>query len=158
MRPAVVLALLATLCLAPVAAAAAEPDPLIGRQLKSLDYQYEIDDDGDYQLVFELDDGRTQLVFVRSTVESFGSVRVREIWSPGYESKGSDLPAAVANRLLADSQDSKLGGWVKQDKYGVFVVKIPADADAETLDDAMAAAFRTADQMEAELTPGKDAF
>ncbi|HZH44526.1 MAG TPA: hypothetical protein VEY50_10640 [Lysobacter sp.] len=158
MRHLLTASLLATLCLAPVAATAAEPDPLIGRQLKSLEYDYEIDEDGDYKLLFELDGGRTQLVFVRSSVETFGTHRIREIWSPGYESKGKSFPADVANRLLTDSHESKLGAWVKQEQYAVFVVKISADADAKELDDAIEAAFRTADQLESELSPGKDAF
>lgn len=157
MRHAAVVLLIATLCPA-AGALAADPDPVIGRHLDSLDYPYEVDGDGDYKLVFELDGGRTQLVFVRSAVETFGSHRVREIWSPGYESKSAELPADVANRLLADSQDSKLGAWVRQGHYAVFVVKLDAEATAQALDDAMEAAFRTADLMEAELTPGEDAF
>ena len=50
----------------------------------------------------------------------------------------------------------KLGGWVKQDNYAVFVVKIPANAGAEALDDALDAAMAAADEMENELTPGQD--
>lgn len=38
------------------------------------------------------------------------------------------------------------------------MVKLPADADAVALDDAVEAALRSADEMEQELTPGKDAF
>ena len=48
------------------------------------------------------------------------------------------------------------GAWAKQDEYAVFVVKLPADADAKALDDAIDAAITSADAMEAELTPGKD--
>ena len=40
----------------------------------------------------------------------------------------------------------------------VFVVKIPADASQQQLDDAIDAATRSADQMEAALTPDKDEF
>lgn len=68
---------------------AAEPDKAVGRVLKQLDYPYEIDEDGDYKLVFDAGEDRTQLVFVRSSVEEFGSHKIREIWSPGYNSPAS---------------------------------------------------------------------
>lgn len=135
-------------------------DPVLRAQLEKLDYKYEVDKDGDYQLVFELDgeDGRSQMVYVRSPVEEYGQFRIREVWSPAWRSKADEFPAAVANRLLAASQDSKLGAWVKQGSTAMFVVKIPADADEQALSDAIDAAIRSADEMEIALTDGKDEF
>ena len=40
----------------------------------------------------------------------------------------------------------------------MFVVKLSSNAAAGELDDAVEAALRSADEMEAELTPGKDEF
>ena len=131
---------------------AAEPDKAVGRALDKLDYTYEVDEDGDYKMVFDMDDGRSQLAFVRSTVEEFGKHKIREIWSPAYNSPGKQFPAAVANRLLEDSQDAKMGAWVKQDQLAMFVVKVDANATPEALSDAIDAAIRTADAMELELT------
>ena len=141
-------------CLACMAmtAHAGEPDKAIGRLLDSLEYPYDIDEDGDYRLLFDLDEGRTQLVFVRSSVETYGSHHVREIWSPGYKAPGPQFPALVANRLLEQSNEAKLGSWVKQGDTAMFVVKIDADASAKVLDDAIDAAIRSADAMELELT------
>jgi hypothetical protein len=136
---------------------AAEPDRAVGRLLDGLEYKYEVDEDGDYKLVFDLDNDRTQLVFVRSSVETYGSHHVREIWSPGYKSPGPQLPALVGNRLLEDSNDSKLGGWVKQGDLAMFVVKIDADASADVLSDAIDAASKSADAIELELT-SKDEY
>lgn len=138
---------------------AAKADPAVGRLLDQLEYEYEVDEDGDYRLVFEVDgatDKRSQLVYVRSPVETYGTLRIREIWAPGYKAAGKDFPADVANRLLAATQDNKIGAWAKQDEYAVFVVKLPADAAAQALEDAIDAAVTSADRMEAELTPGKD--
>ena len=135
------------------------PDPHVRQLLDELEYEYEVDEDGDYRLVFEVANStekRSQLVYVRSPVETYGALRLREVWAPGYKAAGTDFPAAVANRLLAASQDNKVGAWAKQDEYAVFVVKLPADAGAKALDDAMDAAISSADAMEAELTPGKD--
>ena len=131
---------------------AAEPDKAVGRALDTLKYTYEVDEDGDYKMVFDMDDGRSQLAFVRSTVEEFGKHKIREIWSPAYNSPGKQFPAAVANRLLEDSQDAKMGAWVKQDQLAMFVVKVDATATPEQLSDAIDAAIRTADAMELELT------
>ncbi len=146
------IAVAALLATAAGSAVAGEPDRATGRLLDSLGYKYEVDEDGDYKLVFDLDNNRTQLVFVRSSVETFGAHHVREIWSPGYKSPSPQFSAAVANRLLEDSHESKMGGWVKQGELAMFVVKIDADASAEQLSDAIDAASRSADGMELELT------
>jgi hypothetical protein len=138
-------------------AVAAEPDRATGRLLDTLEYKYEIDEDGDYRLVFDMDNERTQLVFVRSNVETYGSNHVREIWSPGYKSASPQFPAQVANRLLEDSNDAKLGSWVKQGDLAMFVVKIDADASADVLSDAIDAAAKSADEIELELT-SKDEY
>lgn len=137
-----------------------KPDPAIATQLKALDYKYEIDEDGDYKLLFDVDEEgkRTQLVFVRSVVEEFGGQRIREVWSAGYRSADGSFPAAVANRLLEASMESKMGGWGKQDSAAIYIVRLPANAGNEALDAAITAALSTADEMEAELTPGKDEF
>jgi hypothetical protein len=138
-----------------------EGDPAVRQLLDKLKYEYVVDEEGDYRLTFGLDreeDGRSQLVFVRSPVETYGTHKVREIWSPAYLSTSDEFPAQIANRLLEATQDSKLGAWSKQGRYAVFVVKLAADADANELDDAVEAALRSADEMEQELTPGKDDF
>ena len=139
--------------------AAKAADASIAPLLKALDYKYEVDEDGDYKLVFDVDDEgkRTQLVFVRSKVEEYGGERIREIWSAGYQmEKDGAFPADVANRLLVASMDSKMGGWGKQGPAAIYIVRIPANADKHTLDRALTAAIDSADEMEAELTPGKD--
>jgi len=133
-------------------AQAATPDKAVGRVLDTLKYPYEVDEDGDYKLVFDVEGDRTQLVFVRSAVEEYGKHRIREIWSPGYNAPGKQFSAAVANRLLEDSQDAKLGGWVKQEQLAMFVVKVDANASADALSEEIEAAMNTADAMELELT------
>lgn len=136
---------------------AADPDRAVGRLLDGLEYTYEVDEDGDYKLIFDMENDRTQLVFVRSSVETYGSHHIREIWSPGYKSPGPQFPALVGNRLLEDSNASKLGAWVKQGEMAMFVVKIDADASAQVLSDAIDAASKSADAIELELT-SKDEY
>jgi hypothetical protein len=140
------------------AAAPAAPDAALGKQLTAAGVKFSTDEDGDYQMTFELEDGRTQLVYVLSRVESYGSNRVREIWSPGYRYSTPELDAKVANRLLEHSGNVIMGGWVRQKSTAMFVVKIAADASPAELRDALEAAAACADTIEKELTGGKDEF
>ncbi len=145
----------------PAEAATKAGDPAVGKLLDELEYKYVVDEEGDYRLTFGLDekeDGRSQLVYVRSPVETYGSIEVREIWSPAYQSPTDEFPAAVASRLLEATHESKLGAWAKQGRYAVFVVKVRANASATEIDDAVEAAIRSADEMEQELSPGTDDF
>lgn len=133
-------------------------DARIRQQLDALGYKYQVDEDGDFVLTFGLDGDHSQMAYVLSSTQSYGNLKVREIWSPGYRGADQDFPADVANRLLEDSHLSKMGGWVKQDGVAVFVVKLDAGAAQDDLDDAIDYVVRAADQMEALLTPGKDEF
>ena len=156
MRKTVIL--LAALLAAGAAQAEGKADPVVKKQLDSLKLKYEIDDDGDYKIVMDVGEGRTQLAYIRSNTETYGSNQVREIWSPGYKAAGDVLPEKVANRLLEYSNEVKLGGWVKQKSYAVFVVKIPTSASASELQDALEAAVNSADEIEQEFTGTKDDF
>lgn len=132
-------------------------DPQVGHALDALGLDYTIDSDGDYKLVLSFDDGRSQLVFVRSVVHSYKSHRLREIWAPGYRAPIGQFPADVANRLLEDANDQVLGSWVKQGPVAMFVVKVDADTYGSRLHDAISAAAVAADTLEEELT-GADEF
>lgn len=139
----------------PLASFAAESDSIVEAQLKAKGTPYEIDSDGDFQITVRIDDNRTQLVWVRSVVETTDHHRIREIWSPGYRAESSSFPAAIANDLLERSNLLKLGSWVKQDRTAMLVVKIDAAASAEELDEAIDLAAIAADAVELDLT-GKD--
>ncbi len=138
------------------AAIAATPDGIVKAQLEAKGVKFEVDSDGDFKCIYEVGSaGRTQVVFVRSTTAQLGQVKVREIWSPGYISATDDFPAMIANMLLTKSNEVKLGGWVKQGKNAMFVVKVAADASADQLIDGITAAIESADAVELALT-GKD--
>jgi hypothetical protein len=147
---AAVLLLCATTALS---AQAADADPAVAKQLKELGYEYEVDDDGDYKVLMATgdDDERSQIVYIRSHVETYGNHRVRELWSYAYQSPAEALPAVVANRLLEASNALIIGSWVKQQQSAVYVAKISASASTGELEDAIAAAAVSADAMELEL-------
>lgn len=147
--------LAAALVLLSAHAQASEPDPRVKASLDAKETPYEVDEDGDFKIVVRLDDDRTQLVWVRSAVSDTEFASVREIWSPGYEAATDTFPSAIANDLLARSNELILGGWVKQDRVAMLVVKLPADASADELDEAIDLAALSADEVEKDLT-GKD--
>ena len=59
-------------------------DATVGQQLDALGYRYNVDKDGDYQLTFELEGERSQLVYVLSGVESLGAPPHPASWAPAY--------------------------------------------------------------------------
>lgn len=147
---------------APTAVTEPEPevpsDDFIRNQLDALGIGYEIDADGDFRVVYALDEGRSQIAFVRSAVESYGSLRIREILSPAYRAEGPRVPYSVALRMLEHGNSIKLGGWGVNGPYATFIVKIAADAPAELLRDALEFAAHAADELEREFTGSKDEF
>ncbi|BCT93839.1 hypothetical protein LYSHEL_28660 [Lysobacter helvus] len=136
-----------------------KPDLKVTAQLDAAGMSYQVDEEGDYKMVFEMEDKRTQVVFLRAPVETFGKRRIREIWSPAYKAEADgQVPMDVANRLLDATMANKIGAWAAEGDVAVFVVKIDADAPAAELRETIEAAADTADAMENELTPGKDDF
>mgnify|MGYP000538048748 CR=1 FL=1 len=135
-------------------------DPRVKAALDKHGFKYEIDEDGDFKLGMKLPDGRTQLAWIRSTTEQVGGSEIREILSPGYKAKGT-LSAAVANQLLTDSANKKLGAWQvfkNQDtSLAVFCSKVAANTSPDNLLASLQLTLRSADGMEKTLS-GKDDF
>ena len=148
---------LALLVLPLAASAAATPDAVVKAQLEKKQTPYEIDEDGDFSIIVRIDENRTQQVWVRSVVETTDHQAVREIWSRAYQTEDDAFPPMIANELLEHSNTLKLGSWVKNGSDAMMVIKIPADASAEVLDESIDLAAITADKMELKLT-GKDDF
>jgi hypothetical protein len=135
-----------------------EYDERVRKILKAEDVQYTVDSDGDFKVIYDMGDDRTQMAFIRSTTETYQNMEIREIWSFGYESENDVFPAAIATKLLEDTFIKKLGAWAKAGNRALFVVKLSANADAETLLNALQMALESADEMEEQLTGDTDEF
>lgn len=135
-----------------------EYDRRVETSLNEADLKYDIDKDGDFKLLLNYDDNRTQLVFVQSKTEQYKNYEIREIFAYGYKSPTSEFSASIANRLLIDNSKKKMGAWEKRGEYAVYVIKISADADALSLKNAIQLAAVCAEEMEKEITPTKDTF
>lgn len=143
----------------PAAESAKEPDAAMKAALDELDLKYEIGPNGDFKLIFDVGEGRSQLVFIQSEMESYGGSKIREIWSPVMKVKGP-LAADLANQLLVDSQDRKVGGWqvmdLGEDRLVVYAIKLPDPKEKEELFRMINAVMLSADEMEKKLTEKDD--
>jgi hypothetical protein len=147
------------------------PDPRVKVALDQIGYKFELTDDNDYKLVpiqteqsGTTADGkpimRSQLVYVNSNVEKYGTLEIREVLAPAFLSNGP-LSAAVANRLLRENNSVKLGSWrlvvinsgANAGKYlAMYAAQIASDSDAESLRLTIKSVILIADRMEKELT------
>jgi hypothetical protein len=135
-------------------------DARVEKLLKEAAAEYTIDEEGDFRLVHDLGDGRSQLVWIPSGTTLLGALEIRQIWSLAYRTQ-SPLPSNIANKLLDRNGVVILGAWLTQqaaDELGViFAAQLPAETDALSLRSAVHAVATTADSLEKDLT-GQDQF
>ncbi|MFT3755952.1 MAG: hypothetical protein QM769_08390 [Pseudoxanthomonas sp.] len=153
------IALASLLAASGTAIAGNTPDASVGKKLDAIGLKYNVDEDGDYRLVMSgLEGDRTQLVIVRSSVETLGNYRIREVWAaagklPAAEdAKGIASIAAISKGALMDANDKKLGGWVLKGKEAdetlYYVAQIPADMGSDDLETVIASVAKSADTLE----------
>lgn len=138
--------------LGPMAQAA---DPRVETALDQLGLSYSLTDDNTYKMTLNVGDNRTHLLFVNSRTETYQNTEIREIWAPAYRSEQA-LQPHLANRLLKDSYQKKMGAWQTSQTddiyYVTFVAKIPVGLDLQSLENILVLVVETADEMERELS------
>jgi len=137
------------------------PDPRVEKALKKLGLKYEVDEDGDFKLVFAVEGNRTQVAFINSTTETLGKMEIREVWSP-IAKFASTPPCDLSLNLLEKHGTFKIGSYqYKKLRSGsyllVFIVHLSAKAPAEELGSIVGAVARTADETEMAIV-GNDDF
>lgn len=132
-------------------------DTSVADRLKARGIEYEVDDDGDYKVVYEYSkEDRTQLVFVSGGTETVRDLTVREVFAPAARIEADGIDGARALELLRDSSMNKLGSWEIRGDALYFVIKLFDEASAAELEKAMDIAAEVADDKEIELTGGRD--
>lgn len=135
-------------------------DQRVKAALEKLGLKYEVDADGDFKVGMKFEDGRTQVAWITSQTQQLGKMEIREIMSPAYRSTGP-ISDKIANQLLADSSQKKLGAWQTVNNgtthVAVFSAKINATSSPEMLETSLQVVLYSADAMEKNLT-GKDDF
>lgn len=132
------------------APAIAAPDEHVVARLAELEYTYEMDEDGDFRLDFELEDGRQQLAWIRNRTYENHGVAMRDVWSVAFRLPGKYVSIKLADRLLTGSWKGVLGGWARDGDQIIYIVKVPATADAALLAAALGEAIDNADALERE--------
>ncbi|WJI24189.1 hypothetical protein RHP47_00485 [Thermosynechococcus sp. QKsg1] len=135
-----------------------EADVRVSRILDRLGIRYQVDEDGDYRVVFELSNGRTQQAFIDSKTQQLGSYEIRDVWSVGYSCEGF-LDQEIANYLLIENANKKIGAWelrpLADNRYiAVFCTKVAADCDPEALYTSIRVVLEVADELEKVLEAG----
>lgn len=143
------------LAFAPLARAADS----VEQRLNARGLKFTKDSDGDYRAVYRYaDENRTQVVYVSGATESTNGLVIREVFSPAGNTDTDSIDGEKALELLGDARNSKIGAWELEGKALVYVVKLPDNVDAATLEAAMDVAATKADNMEIKLSGAKDAF
>ncbi len=136
-------------------------DPRVGKVFEELKWSVKTDEDGDYDVVMQCANNRTQLLVVRSRTFTTGKLEQREIWSAAGKVEG-EIPVELARRLLAANLELKYGFWtvLPQSNGGqmvLYTARVPVDIDPETFADYCQSVAEITDGLEEELT-GKDTF
>ena len=150
-------------------------DSRIKTALEEIGYKYELTDDNDYKLVpIQTEQSgnqsngppnyRSQLVYINSNTEKYGSLEIREVLAPAFLAE-PPVSAEIANKLLRENNSTKLGAWrlvpinsgPNRGKYlAMYAAQINANSDAETLRLTIKSVILIADRMEKEVTSKDD--
>ena len=132
-------------------------DPRVTRILDANDVIYSVESNGDYRMLYDTGDDRTQLVWISPLTHTVGAMEVREVFSYVLEIDSSaPLPAGWADKLLEYNSGYIFGAWSRDGERLAFSTKVDADATADDLLDMVSVVLSTADQVELELTGTDD--
>jgi tetratricopeptide (TPR) repeat protein len=140
------------------AVAKGEADPRVRDILVGTNFQYTVNSDGNYKIIYDAGNGRTQVLFVESNIESLGDFEIREIWSPIGQAAEASFSQAIADRLLRIGATMKVGAveivTIDNKPTAYFSAKVPANLTAEQLVKVINAVASTADENENALFGG----
>lgn len=132
-------------------------DSRIKRQLDDLGLKYSITDRGDFKLLFDMGNRRTQMVVVNSNTYQYGGMEIRELLSIAAV---TDTKSAFNQynlfTLLEKNDTYKLGAWQIDGGTSPYVLefalRISANSAQSVLTDLVHLAATVADEMEEILT------
>lgn len=134
-------------------------DIRVQTRLDNAGIQYDVDEDGDYRMIIELEGGRTQIVFVNGDTHEVRGMEIREVWSVAM--RADSIPPAVTREMLLRNARYVLGAWNIAPMGGrehlVFAIQLNALTPADDLAQAILIAAAAADEVELELL-GSDEF
>ncbi len=130
------------------------------RLLKALGYTYELNENRQYRLVINFDDGRSQVIMVTPTMTLFDSRSAYDVWS-GIMTYQGTLSPEVADSLLVRNGEVDIGSYqslpVEEGKLLVFSSKVTGEQTREGFRNLLLKVASEADEMEKHLT-GEDEY
>jgi hypothetical protein len=138
-------------------------DTRIKEALEEAELNYNIVDNGNFHLVFELESGRTQLVIIKSKTFEYGPMEIREIISIAAKSDNKKFfKRDMLFDVLERNEQYVLGAWQidggEAPYFLEFSVKVSANANPKILSNALILAAKVADEVEQELSGDTDEF
>ena len=132
-------------------------DSRIKSKLIALGIKYEITDKGNFKVIFNMGNNRTQMVLINSNTYEYGGMEIREITS--IAAITDDKTAFTQNTLftlLERNHTYKLGAWQIDGGQSPYILqyglRISANATQSVLDELIRLAAKVADEMEHQLT------
>lgn len=124
-------------------------NPAIERLLRERELNFAVDSDGDYKMVFETGEGRSQIVFVQSEFERYADYKTIHVFSVAYVGW---LTKPMMEDLLL--RRYKVGAWLVErcnetSKFNVlFAAQLPADIKATDFESCIRVVADVADALE----------
>jgi len=132
-------------------------DARVRGALEEAGLKFRVSESGNYIVLFTVGENRSQVVYVQSTTEQWGSMEIRQVYSFAYGSK-TRLSQAKLEKLLKANGKLKSGAWELSDGAelsAIFCVKVAADCDGESLGTVVRGVAEITDEVEESFT-GKD--
>lgn len=149
----------APVALAADSAASSSGDPRVESALQAAGLPYSLDE-GDYRLDYQVDEQRSQRVWVAAKTARIDRLEMRDVWSVAARGQG-EVPADLARLLLGENVRMILGAWQvnqsAQEYLVVYSAQVDAAADSATLREVIEVVMFSADRIEKQLSD-KDAF
>jgi len=131
----------------------ASGDPRVAAALKAAGLGYTLDE-GDFRLDYDVDEARSQRVWVASETARIDRLEIRDVWSVAARGQG-EVPADLARMLLKENVRMILGAWQvnqSEDEYlVVYSAQVDAAADAATLQEVIEVVMFSTDRIEKQL-------
>lgn len=130
-------------------------DKRIIDKLSTLNYQYEVAQDGTIKFVFPIaKHNRSQTLYIRSITDWYDQMEIREVYSVIYKSEKRP-PEYMLAKVLFDNSRKKLGAWelIYEDaQYHIlFNAKVKAEESPQNLKSIIEIVGAAADDMEKDL-------
>lgn len=133
-------------------------DPRVRRALEQENWEYNINEDGNFRLTVRTGDDRTHIVLIFSNTNRVMGLETREIWSVVYRQEGGGpVPNSIAQWALQKSSDLTVGSLASTGGGDIyFNIKLDASASPSVLSDAIELAAVVGDDLEQEKSAGDD--